>query len=97
MAKSVFGIVLDEPTPESKSRIETAYPDNTYTHTDSFILVETDHVARKVRETIGLGSEDENGKIFKGVVFKLSRSYSGYTSMSLWDWMKGTEELKPTD
>lgn len=89
MAKSVFGIILDKPDPDTKKKVVEKYP-GAYPHSETLILVETDDVSKAIRDNIGWGGDGNPGS---GVVFRLSPAYSGFTSNSLWEWLNGTETL----
>ncbi len=68
-----------------KDRFDFGY---VYRHGDSLILVATSPgaMAHDVAEAAGLrGKNREAGAT--GVVFKLNRGYSGFTSKVLWEWM----------
>ena len=88
MPSPVFAVVLDEPNVESQKRLQDAYPD-LYTLNDTVSLVRTAGLAQSVAVTAGIKGED---RFVSGVVFKLNRAYSGYTSRAVWEWLGQGEE-----
>lgn len=87
---SVFAIVLDEANPEAAARIEAEFPD-CFRMSETMFLVASQSIADRIARAVGIkGDADE--RIQGGVVFRLSRHYSGYTSRALWDWLEHAEE-----
>ena len=89
---SVFAIVLAEPNVQLAKRIEDKYP-HCYKLNDLAFLVEGDLLAEDIAVEVGIKG-DERIEQAVGVVFKLNRSYSGYSPRSLWDWLLRSEESK---
>ena len=62
-----------------------------YRLNDTFYLVQSATIAETVAIAAGIKGDDRV-EAARGVVFKLNRSYSGYTARSLWDWLGQAEE-----
>lgn len=86
----VFSIVLSESNAQLVERIEDKYP-HCYKFNDLVYLVEGDFLAEEVAVEVGIKGDDRVEKAL-GAVFKLNRSYAGYASRSLWDWLLRSEE-----
>ena len=87
---NIYAIVLKRSNPEVSKRIQDVYPDS-YSLTDTFFLVQSKGIAKAVATSIGIKGDDKIEGA-SGVVFKLNRSYSGYTERSLWDWLEQAQE-----
>ena len=84
---SVYAIVLLEPNGEVKSRISKEFPEH-YEYNSTFFLVEADTLAENVAISAGIKG-DNRIESASGVVIKLEEfSYAGYTTRSLWEWLK---------
>ena len=90
---SVFAVVLNEENHDVAERIRSGYPNFSYRLTDTFFLVRSDTIPETVATAIGIKG-DRRIETARGVVFKLNRSYSGFTARSLWDWLRQAEELE---
>ena len=88
MPNSVFAVVLDEPNAESSKRLQDAYADR-HTISGTVSLVRAGQLTEEVAVTAGLKGED---RIANGVVFKLTRFYSGHTLPTVWEWLSRDEE-----
>ena len=86
----VYAISLKSPNEEVQSLIREKYPGH-YEFLPTFFLVRSDSIAESVAIDIGIKGDDRIEGA-SGVVFKLNRSYSGFTSPSLWDWLTPGEE-----
>lgn len=87
---NAYAIVLKRSNPEVSKRIRETYPDS-YSLTDTFFLVQSTGIAQAVATAAGIKGEDRI-KDASGVVFRLNRSYSGYTERALWDWLEQVQE-----
>ena len=87
---TVFAVVLNEPNAEVERRLDSSYP-GFFRFSDTFYLAQTDDIADSVAARIGIKG-DERIEAARGVVFKLNRSYAGFTTRSLWDWLSRAEE-----
>ena len=88
MAKQVFAVLLDEPSPQVVERLKAAYKSGTFSHTDCFHLVAVGAtvLTRTVATKIGLYDEDGSPG---GVVIRVDvTAYAGYTNPTLWEWIK---------
>ena len=83
----VFAVFLDDDEPEAHKRIQESYP-NHFQLSANLFLVPSEEIAEKVAVNAGIKGDD---RIVDGVVFKLNKSYSGYTARALWDWLKKIE------
>ena len=86
----VFAVILNEPSAEVEQRLGQAYPGH-FRFTDTVFLVETDGIAESVATGAGIKGNDRI-EAARGVVFKLNKSYAGFTVRSLWDWLARAEE-----
>ncbi len=86
----VFAVVLNEPNNEVEKRLKEKY-EGCFALTDTFFLVQSEAIAENVAVDAGIKGEDRV-ETARGVVFKLNKSYSGYTSRALWDWLVQAEE-----
>ena len=87
---AVFAVVLNGANEEVKQHLEQEYPDY-FQFTDTFFLVQSNGIAESVAIAAGLKGDDRI-EAARGAVFKLNRSYSGFTVRSLWDWLTQAEE-----
>ena len=83
---SIFAVVLREPNPSIKERVEKYYPDH-FPMNDTFFLVARGGIAETVAVKTGIKGEDQ-AENASGAVFKLNEGYSGFTTRALWDWLK---------
>ena len=83
---SVFAVVLREPNPAIKERVERYYPSH-FPLSDACFLVASDTIAETVAVKTGIKGEEQAEKA-SGVVFKLNSGYAGFTTRALWDWLK---------
>ena len=90
---SVFAVVLNEENHDVAERIKSEYPDSFYRLTGTFFLVKSNAIPEAVATSVGIKG-DRRIETARGVVFKLNRSYSGFTARSLWDWLRQAEELE---
>ncbi|MCY4512002.1 MAG: hypothetical protein OXG35_34310 [Acidobacteria bacterium] len=93
MAKTKsFAVLLTDTDPDARakcrSRLRTAFPD-AHELNDSAFLVSGALLTNQVAEKVGIKGDD---RWCAGVVFKISRYYSGYTDGDTWEWLKRTEE-----
>ena len=72
--------------------IGAKYPAH-YELNKTFFLVKSESAAKTIAANVGIGGDNRVEGV-NGVVFKLNKSYSGFTSDSLWHWLKpdGGEE-----
>ena len=87
---SVFAIILKEANAEVTEQIAEVYPEH-YQYTDTFFLVESNKLAETVAASVGIKGK-HRAESASGAVFELTPSYSGYTTRSLWDWLRRAEE-----
>lgn len=90
---AVFVIALIEPNQQVARLIESKYP-GAYEYSPTLYLVSTDALAETVAIAVGIkgGKGEERIQDVSGFVVKLEEySYSGYTSRTLWDWLKSVE------
>ena len=87
MAKRVFAVVLDEPSDTTLDALKQAYDTDFYQVNDLVGLVRTDALSAVVAEKAGFKDDGPAS----GVVFKLNRSYSGFTYRGLWEWLSEVE------
>ena len=87
----VYAIALLEPNAAVTCQIRKNYPEF-YEYNPTLFLVETDTLAENVATSVGIKGEnrvqDASGFVIKLEVF----SYSGYTSRSLWEWLREVEK-----
>ena len=88
----VFAIVLRVPNEDVQELIGAKYPAR-YELNKTFFLVKSESAAKTIAVNVGIGGENCVEGV-NGVVFMLNKSYSGFTSSSLWDWLEpdGGEE-----
>ncbi len=86
----VFAVVLNEPNAEVERRLNDSYPGH-FRFSDTFYLVQTDDIADSIANGVGIKG-DNRIEPARGVVFKLNRSYAGFTTRALWDWLSQAEE-----
>ena len=88
---TVFAIALIEPHPGVAKLIETNYP-KYYEYSPTLYFVAADALAETVAAKVGIKGGGRVQEV-SGFVIKLEEfSYSGYTSRSLWDWLKSVEK-----
>ena len=87
---SVFAVVLREPNEEVRNRLKAEYPGH-YRLSPTFALVPADEVSEDIAIKVGIKG-DERARNVSGVVFKLQDAWSGYTTQSLWEWLKSHRE-----
>ena len=88
---SVFAVVLIEPNADVKRRIAEKFPGH-LEYTPTFFLLESDLLAEVVAASVGIKGDDRIEEA-SGFVIKLEEfSYSGYTSRSLWEWLREAEK-----
>ena len=85
MARKIFAVVLDEPQPKVKERLEKSYA-RPYSYTDTFYLIAVDQHVSTDDAANRLGIKGTN-RDATGVVFKLNAAYAGFTSKDLWEWL----------
>lgn len=92
--KSVFLILYDAPLKDDAvSDLRKAYPSpRLYEHSRSVFLVETDDLSSAVK----LKAKVQDGD-YTGALFKLTKTYAGYTDRTLWEWMAKTELVRGSD
>lgn len=84
-----FAVMLREPDTRTLDNLNREYDSvNVYRLNDVTFLVRTKRLAEDVSVAAGIKGED---RFVSGVVFKLNRSYAGYTSRSLWEWLQADE------
>ena len=84
----IFAVFLDEDKPESRLLLKEHYP-GYFELSKNLFLVPSEEIAERVAINSGIKGDS---RIVTGVVFKLNKSYSGYTTRALWDWLKKVEE-----
>ena len=84
----VFAVLLDKPNHAAVQRLTEAYPGNIYKVSDTSVLVRAEGLAEAVAVSAGIKGEE---RIVTGVVFGLNKSYAGYASRSLWEWLNEDE------
>ena len=88
---AVFAIALSQPNQSVSSLITTHYPE-CYKYSETLYLVQTDALAENVATNVGIKGEDRVSDA-SGFVIKLQEfSYAGYTTRSLWDWLREAEK-----
>ena len=83
---NVFAVVFTGAAGESETferALNAEFP-NAYRLTSSAFLVRSDRLSSQIAESIHIKGESRQ---FTGVVFKINRSYSGFTSRDLWEWL----------
>ena len=87
---SVFAVALRGPNEGVWALLREKYTDN-FEMSATLFLVRSDNVAEKIAMDVGMkGSDRVDGS--SGVVFKLNKSYSGFASNSLWEWLEPDEK-----
>ena len=87
---NTFAVMIREPEARTLESLNDQYePDNVYRINSTTFLVRTKQLAEAVSVAAGIKGED---RFASGVVFKLNRSYAGYTARSLWEWLQEGEE-----
>ena len=87
---NTFAVMIREPEARTLESLNDQYePDNVYRINSTTFLVRTKQLAEAVSVAAGIKGEDG---FASGVVFKLNRSYAGYTARSLWEWLQEGEE-----
>ena len=87
---SVFAVALRGPNEDVWALLRERYTDN-FEMSATLFLVRSDNVAEKIATDVGMkGSDRVDGS--SGVVFKLNKSYSGFASNSLWEWLEPDEK-----
>lgn len=85
----VFSILIHNPDERVSERLHQKYgSDSLYTISETTILLRTRELAEDVAVAAGIKGEE---RFVTGVVFKLNRAYAGYTSRSLWEWLRLAE------
>ncbi len=88
---SVFAVVLIEPNADVTRRIVGKFP-GYLEYTPTFFLLESDLLAEAVAASVGIKGDDRIEEA-SGFVIKLEEfSYSGYTSRTLWEWLRKAEK-----
>ncbi len=88
---SVYAIVLLEPNSEVAGQIRKNFP-GYYQYNPTLFLVEADTLAENVATSAGIKG-DKRIQDASGFVIRLEEfSYSGYTSRSLWEWLREVEK-----
>lgn len=84
---AIFAIVLLDSHPQVRERILSRFPGG-LEYSQTFFLVEADKLTQDVAIEAGIkGDSRLDGA--SGFVIKLeSFTYSGFTSPSLWEWLK---------
>ena len=87
---NTFAVMIREPDARTLESLNDQYePDNVYQINSTTFLVRTRQLAEAVSVAAGIKGED---RFASGVVFRLNRSYAGYTARSLWEWLQEGEE-----
>ena len=86
---AVFAIVFKESSPQAQQRVQKAYPD-CFQLSPTFTVVTTKDVSETVANRAGIQGDDRVEDV-SGVVFKLRKTYSGYTTRTLWEWLEQHE------
>ena len=84
---TVYAVVFDTDEPPDHearlARIVEQYPGlSSYQHTNSLYLVNTEDVSSEVKRKLAIGKDNESG-----IVFRIDKVYTGYTSVGLWEWL----------
>ena len=88
---TVYAIALLEPNEAVSRKVGENYPGH-YEYSPTLFLVESDVLAENVATDVGIKGENRI-KDASGFVIKLEEfSYSGYTSRSLWEWLRKVEK-----
>lgn len=87
----IYAVVLIEPNAEVGGRIRREYP-GSFEYTPTFFLLEADALAETVAISVGIKGDDRIEEA-SGFIIKLEAfSYSGYTSRTLWEWLREAEK-----
>ena len=84
----IFAVFLDNDSTEEPVLLKKHYPDH-FELSKNLFLVPSMEIAENVAVKVGLKGDNRS---VTGVVFKLNKSYSGYTNRALWDWLAKVEE-----
>lgn len=87
---AIFAVVLKQPNQNVRERLAAEYPDH-YQLSDTFSLVESGELAETIAIKAGIKGESQAPDV-SGVVFRLGRAYSGYTTRSLWEWLGARQD-----
>ena len=89
MSKPVFAVILDEADEAVLQRVKKVYgKDNVLIMNEGAALVCVDALANDIAVATGIKGQDDP---IGGVVFKLNRSYAGFTHGHVWDWLRRAE------
>ena len=73
---------------ESAQQLRDTFPNQEHFRiSERFYLVHSDSIAQTVAEKIGISGAGDPFDSATGVVFKLNRSYFGFESRALWEWL----------
>ena len=89
----VFAVYLDKGDKEVLNRLRGQYP-TCYEHSPNLMLVETNDLAATIKTHAGMASTEAGGSEVTGAVFRLGPGVSGYTSPSLWEWLRERDSMK---
>jgi hypothetical protein len=93
IAMSIYAIALLDPNDAVSQKISTNYQEH-YEYSRTLFLVEAGGLAETVATTVGIKGDDRVQGV-SGFVVKLEGfSYSGYTSRSLWEWLREVEKRR---
>lgn len=85
MPSRVFAVILEKPNPGFMERLKKHYGDNTLMLSEAAALVRDDlALTEDIAVRTGVKGGDEP---VGGIVFKISRSYAGFTDRSVWEWL----------
>ena len=88
---AVFAIALDSPNQEVDSLVSINCP-GFFKYSPTLYLVVADGLAETVAINVGIKGEERVSDAL-GFVIKLEEfSYSGYTSRSLWEWLREADK-----
>ena len=85
----IHAIILTKANTAVANRIAERFPEHLPLNGQCF-LVRSKDISDKIAHEVGIKGEERIEDAF-GVVFKLSETYAGYASRSLWEWLT-TEE-----
>lgn len=89
--KSVFAIYIDDADKGVVAQITDAYP-GSYRHSDHLVCIETADLPSTIKGRIGFdGSGGQEGP--SGVIFKVGSAAVGFTTKTLWEWLRETEAM----
>ena len=91
---SAFAILLHDDEPESNARLierlEDQYPGGKrFKFSDGIYIVTGPRLVSDVSEGLGMVGPDADAY---GVVLRLNGSFSGRSSVRLWDWLKAADQ-----